>query len=143
MPSLYTEIEIYASRQQVWQALMQKERWMYWNTFLYDRDSTQPFHAGKEVFLSLRRVPNEEETEFQPLITLVQPESCLKWFSEIPGFRNEHVFELQEVGVGLTKYIHREYFSGWLTRVFLPFIRQDEQQGLRRMARELKQYLER
>ncbi|MDX2098254.1 MAG: SRPBCC domain-containing protein [Leptolyngbyaceae cyanobacterium bins.59] len=142
MPTLYTEIEIYATPQQVWQALTQKENWLYWNTFLYDRDTSLPFVEGQEVFLSLRRIPQEEETEFQPLVTLVQPEICLKWFSEIPGLQNEHVFELQKIGSNSTKYVHREQFSGWLTRVFLPFIRQDEQQGLRRMARELKEYVE-
>jgi len=142
MPSLYIEIEIDAPKQKVWQALVRKEQWMYWNTFLYDCDASRPLQQGQEVLLALRRIPGEEETEFEPLVTLLQPEVCLTWFSAIPGLQNEHVFELQEVDRRRTKYIHRETFSGWLARVFWPFIRADEQQGLKRMARELKQYVE-
>ena len=142
MPSLYTEIEINAPKQKVWQVLFRKDQWMYWNTFLYDCDASRPFAQGQEVFLSIRRVPGEEETEFQPLITLLQPEVCLKWFSAIPGLANEHVFQLQEIDAERTKYIHQESFSGWMSRIFWPLIRQDEQQGLKRMASELKHYVE-
>ncbi len=142
MPSLYAEIEIDASRQRVWQALVHKEQWLYWNTYLYDCNPKQPLTEGKEVLLSLRRVPGDEEVEFQPLVTLLQPGACLKWVSSIPGFVTEHVFQLQETGRDRTKYIHQENFSGVLTRVFFPFIRQDEQQGIRRMSRELKRYVE-
>ncbi|XHX77329.1 MAG: SRPBCC domain-containing protein [Stenomitos frigidus ULC029] len=142
MPSLYAEIEINASRRRVWQALLRKEQWLYWNTFLYDCDPKRSIEQGRELSLSLRRAPDDEETEFQPRIMLVQPEVCLKWVSSIPGFVNENVFQLQETGRDRTKYIHQENFSGLLTQVFYPFIRQDEQQGIRRMARELKRYVE-
>jgi hypothetical protein len=142
MASLYTEINISAPKQRVWQVLIQKDRWKHWNTFLFDCDSKVPFQQGKEVFLSLRRLPNEEETQFEPLVTRVQPNICLIWVSSIPGFRNEYVFELQEIGVGRTKYVHKTDYSGILTRAFLPFIREDEQQGIQRMARELKRYVE-
>ena len=142
MPSLYTEIEIYAPRSKVWRALVHKEKWVYWNTFLYDCAPERKFAEGQEVFLSLRRVPGEDETEFQPRITLLQPPVCLKWVSGIPGFVSEQVFELQDMGRDRTKYIHQEYFSGALTRLLLPFIRAEEQQGIRRMAWELKQFVE-
>ncbi len=142
MPSLYAEIEINASRRRVWQVLLQKEHWLYWNTYLYDCDDSRPFAPGQTVWLSLRRIPGDEETEFQPIVTLMQADVCLKWVSSIPGFAIEHVFQLQETGRDRTKYIHQENFSGALTRVFFPFIRQDEQQGIRRMARELKRYVE-
>lgn len=143
MASFYAAIEINAPKQRVWQVLFHKERWQKWNTFLYDRDPDLPFEEGQEVLLSLRRLPEEEETEFEPIVTLVQPGACLSWVSAIPGFRNENVFELQEIGVGRTQYIHKDNYSGVLTRVFLPFIRQDQHQGMKRMARELKRYVER
>lgn len=142
MPSLYTEIEINACRRDVWRVLIHKENWRYWNTFLYDCDARQPLESGREVSLSMRRLPGEEETEFQPLVTLLQPGICLRWRSSIPGFNSEHTFELQEIGPNQTKYFHQETFSGALTRLFFPFIRRDEQQGMRRMAWELKQYTE-
>ena len=143
MPSLYTEIEIDAPKAGVWRILVQKDRWKYWNTFLYDCDSNRPLIQGQETVLSLRRVLGEEPIEFQPLVTLVQPDVCLQWISTIPGFRNEHIFELQDIGRHRTQYIHRERFSGALSKIFLPFIRRDEQHGIQRMAWELKHYAER
>ncbi|HEY9635795.1 MAG TPA: SRPBCC domain-containing protein [Coleofasciculaceae cyanobacterium] len=142
MASLYTEIDINAPKQRVWQVLFQKDRWKHWNTFLFDCDSNVLFKQGQEVSLSLRRLPNEEETEFAPLVTRVQPNVCLIWVSSIPGFRNEYVFELQEIGVGRTKYVHKGNYSGILSHVFLPFIRTDELKGIQRMARELKRHAE-
>jgi hypothetical protein len=142
MPSLYAEIEIAAPKQVVWQTLLRKDAWKYWNTFLYDVDSRQALREGARVWLSLRRTPGEDETEFSPVVTRVEPEICLKWVTTIPGLKVEQVFELQAIGRDRTYYIHRENFSGLLARVVLPFIRQDEQQGLRRMAWELKQYVE-
>jgi hypothetical protein len=143
MPTLYTDIEINASKHQVWQILINKQRWHEWNSYLFDADPTLPFQAGQQVFLSVRRVQGEQETTFDPVVTSLLPEVCLQWFTQIPGYRNEHIFELQEIGIHRTQYIHRQYFSGILTRVFLPFIRSDEKKGMERMARELKRYVER
>ncbi|MBF1999639.1 MAG: SRPBCC domain-containing protein [Synechococcales cyanobacterium C42_A2020_086] len=142
MPTLYAEIEINAAKSAVWQALIQKEKWLMWNTFLYDRNPDQPFEQGRVVQLSLRRLREESETEFEPRVTLLQPEACLCWVYAVPGFRSEHSFELQDIGRTRTKYVHQEKLSGVITHLFLSFLRQDEQQGLRRMARELKQYVE-
>lgn len=142
MPSLYAEITIDAPRAIVWQTLIRKENWLRWNTFLFDCNPDQPFQEGQTVLLSVRRMVGDDEIEFQPQVTLLQPTVCLQWVSTAPGFQNRHNFELQDVGVNRTKYRHQEHFSGVLTPVLLRFIRQDEQQGLRRMASELKRYVE-
>lgn len=143
MPSLYTEVEINAPTHQVWQVLICKHYWIRWNTYLYDLDSKKPVQQGQEILLSLRRLPGEEEIEFQPKVTLVQPNVCLQWVSGFMGFRNESTFSLQEIGLNRTKYIHQEHYSGWLSGCFFPLLRQDEQNGIHRMAYELKQYAER
>lgn len=142
MPSLYTEIEINAARSQIWQILIAKERWKYWNTFLYDCDPNRPFVQGRDVALSVLRSPGEEEIQFRPIITLVQPTYCLKWLSTIPGLQNEHVLELQDIDVNKTRFSYQQNFSGTLARFLLPFIRQDERKGIQRMAWELKRYAE-
>ncbi|NEP41156.1 MAG: SRPBCC domain-containing protein [Okeania sp. SIO2H7] len=142
MPTLYTEIEINAPIRKVWLVLFHKEYWVKWNTFLFDRDPTQPFKLGEKVKLSLWRTYKEEETEFQPTITLLEPEVSLAWVSQFPGFRSRHTFELQKTGFRRTKYVHNQEIYGFLTRVFLPFIKDDEKKGMERMAYELKQYLE-
>jgi hypothetical protein len=142
MPILYTEIVIHASRRRVWQALSQKNNWLYWNTFLYDCSPRQPLHQGEAVQLSVRRVEGDDETEFAAFVTLMQPPVCLKWVVQIPGFRHEQVFELQDLGRDRTQYIHQSHFSGPLCQLFLPFIRRDEHRGMQRMARQLKGYTE-
>lgn len=142
MPTLYAEIDINAPQSVVWDALIRKDQWRFWNTFLYDCDPSLMLARGNEIFLSMQRLEGDEETEFQPVITMMRSPYLMKWVSTIPGLRSEHVFELQETVPGRTRYIHRETFSGILSKVFLPFIRQDERQGLRRMAQQLKLYVE-
>jgi hypothetical protein len=142
MPSLYAEIEINAPAEQVWNALIRKQDWRLWNTFLFDCDPALAFSPGRSVHLAMQRLEGDEETEFQPLVTVMQGPIRLKWVSKIPGLRSEHSFELQEITPGRTRYLHRDTFSGMLASVFLPFIRHDERQGLRRMAHQLKRYVE-
>ncbi len=143
MPSIYTQIEIRAPRLLVWDALIRKQDWYSWNTFLFDQDPSRALTLGQPVALSLRRVASEAETEFEATVTLMQRGTCLKWIATAPGFQSEHIFELQDSGWQRTQYVHRENFSGPLTRLFLPFIRQDEQQGIKRMANDLRTYVER
>ena len=142
MPSLYSEIDINAPQSVVWDALVRKDQWRFWNTFLYDCDSSLRIARGNELFLAMQRLEGDEETEFQPLITMLRPPTMMRWVSTIPGLRCEHVFELRENMPGRTRFMHREVFSGILSKVFLPFVRQDEKQGLRRMSQQLKLHVE-
>ncbi|MEM7796890.1 MAG: hypothetical protein AAF579_20875, partial [Cyanobacteria bacterium P01_C01_bin.118] len=142
MPSLYAEIEINAPAMHVWDALVRKEDWRYWNTFLYDCDPRSNFMLGREVFLAMQRIEGDADTEFQPVVTTLRPGNCLRWVSKIPGLKTEHSFEMQEITPGRTRYLHRDIFMGPLSGVFLPFIREDERDGLRRMAFQLKRYVE-
>lgn len=142
MPTLYAEIDINAPQSVVWETLVRKDQWRFWNTFLYDCDPGMPIARGNEIYLSMQRLEGDEETEFQPLITMLRPPTMMRWTSTIPGLRSEHIFELRETVPGRTRYLHRETFSGVLSKVFLPFIRQDERQGLRRMAQQLKMHVE-
>jgi len=142
MPTLRTEIEINAPRSVVWEALIRKDEWRRWNTFLFDGDPALAIRPGQEIFLSVRRLEDDEPTDFEPLITLVQPESCLRWVAKIPGFKSESSFEIQDLSPTRTLYTHQARFKGMLSNIFLPFIRQDEKQGMKRMARQLKRYVE-
>ncbi|MEO0348928.1 MAG: SRPBCC domain-containing protein [Cyanobacteria bacterium P01_A01_bin.15] len=142
MPSLYAETEINAPAAAVWDALVRKENWRYWNTFLYDCDPRSSFMLGREVFIAMQRIEGDADTEFQPVVTTLRPGSCLRWVSKIPGLKTEHSFEMQEITPGRTRYLHRDIFMGPLSRMFLPFIRDDEREGLRRMAHQLKRYVE-
>ena len=142
MPTLRIQIEINAPRAVVWEALTRKDEWRRWNTFLFDGDPALSLRQGQEVFLSVRRLEDDEFTDFEPLITLVQPNNCLRWIAKMPGFKSESAFELQDLSPTRTLYTHQQRFKGILSTIFLPFIRQDEKQGMKRMARQLKRYVE-
>lgn len=142
MPTLRTEIEINAPRAVVWEALIRKDEWRRWNTFLFDADPALAIRQGQEIFVSVRRLEDDEFTDFEPLITLVQPQVCLRWVAKMPGFKTESAFEVQDLSPTRTLYTHQQRFKGFLSNLFLPFIRQDEKQGMRRMARQLKRYVE-
>lgn len=142
MPTLRTTIEINASRAVVWEALIRKDEWRRWNTFLFDADPALSIRQGQEIFLSVRRLEDDEFTDFEPIVTLVQPRVCLRWVAKMPGFKSEQSFEIQDLSPTRTLYTHQERFHGVLSNVFLPFIRQDEKQGMKRMARQLKRYVE-
>lgn len=143
MPSLYTEVTINAPIQHVWQVLTDKDSWMYWNTYLYDCSFRQPLKPGQKLLLAIRRIPGDEPIEFQATVTIAQSPYYLSWVAAIPGFQTKTLFELRDLGQGCTQYCHQESFSGLLSRFALKFIRDDQVQGIRRMARELKTYAER
>uniref|UniRef100_A0ACD5GN85 SRPBCC domain-containing protein n=1 Tax=Desertifilum tharense IPPAS B-1220 TaxID=1781255 RepID=A0ACD5GN85_9CYAN len=138
MPSVYTTVEISAPKTQVWQALIAKQQWVRWNTYLYDLDPHKPLKVGQQVLLSIRRLPGEEEIAFQPTITLLQPQTCLQWVSGFLGFRNESTFSLQEIGFRRTQYTHQERYSGWFSGWLFPLLRHDEQKGIQRMVPRVK-----
>jgi hypothetical protein len=143
MPTLYTETLIHTPRQDVWRALIYKDRWRFWNTFLYDCSPNLPFEPGQDVVMAVRRVPGDDPIEFRAKVTQVQPGFGLHWRAAIPGFRSDVSVELQDLDRGLTKYLYQERFSGTFSRFALNFIREDQHRGIRRMARELKSYAER
>jgi uncharacterized protein YndB with AHSA1/START domain len=142
MPTLYTEILIEAPRQAVWEALVYKDRWRFWNTFLYDCSPRAGFVPGKEILLAVRRVPGDEPIEFRAKVRQVMDGYGVQWKASIPGFSSDVSIELQEVGQGRTKYLHQEKVSGAIGRFALSFIRDDQMRGMRRMAQELKLYSE-
>jgi len=142
MPTLYTEIVIEAPRQAVWESLVYKDRWRFWNTFLYDCSPRAGFVPGKEVLLAVRRVPGDEPIEFRAKVRHVMDGYAVQWRAVIPGFTSEVSMELQEVGPDRTKYLYQEKVSGAIGRFALSFIRDDQMRGMRRMAQELKQYSE-
>ncbi len=141
MPRLHVSTDIRAARPQVWDALLDKRLWRHWNTFLYDQTPNVPLSLNASVKLAMRRVSKETKTQFSVRVVYLRPEACLRWVAIAPGYRSEHQFELEE-GDGYTRYHHQEMITGPMSRLILPFIRQDELRGLRRMALELKRYVE-
>ncbi len=142
MATLHTEIAINAPRPVVWEALVRKDEWRRWNTFLLDADPTLALQPGQEICLYVQRVEGEASTDLTPRVTWVQPLVCLRWVAKLPGYTTEYSFELQDLGPTQTLYVHQIRIHGVLSSVFLPFLRRDEKRGMQRMAHQLKRYVE-
>ncbi|NJK38852.1 MAG: SRPBCC domain-containing protein [Oscillatoriales cyanobacterium RM2_1_1] len=142
MVTLRTEIEIVAPPSTVWHTLYHQEEWERWNTFLFATAIEPGFQVNQLVRLVVCRSAGEGKVEFQSRVEQVQPQVCLAWVSQTRGFRSESRFELEAVNPQRTRYLHTEAFSGWLAGLLLPFMGQAEQEGMERMAAELKRYLE-
>ncbi|MEB3230230.1 MAG: SRPBCC domain-containing protein [Leptolyngbyaceae bacterium] len=142
MPTLRVELDLDVPCSFVWETLCRNDHWYQWNSFLFDRHPNQTLTLGHSLVLSLQRIPSESETKFQAIVTHVEPDTRLQWIAIAPGYRSKHTFELYDLGPHRTKYIHKETVSGLLSPLFFPFIKKDEQRGIRRMAMELKDYAE-
>ncbi|NER00442.1 MAG: SRPBCC domain-containing protein [Cyanothece sp. SIO2G6] len=142
MPTLHVELDLDVPRSFVWEALCRNDQWHQWNSFLFDRNPNQTFTLGHSLVLSLQRLPSEPETRFQAVVTHMEADTRLQWIAIAPGYRSKHTFELYDIALTQTKYIHKETVSGLLSPLFFPFIKKDEQRGIRRMAMELKDYVE-
>jgi len=142
MPTLHAEIDIDAPRFAVWDALIRKEEWYRWNTFLFDCDASRPMQQGRDILVALRRREGDAEMEFQPRVVVMQTNRCLRWMAKVPGLKSEYLFELEDVGTNRTRYRHQQRMTGAFSRVFLPFIRQDERAGMGRMTWQMKRYVE-
>ena len=143
MPTIYTETIIYSPRQAVWEAIVYKDRWRFWNTFLYDCSPRVGFIPGRDVLLAVRRVPGDEPIEFRAKVQQVVEGYGIQWRAAIPGFVSEVSIELQDVGFDRTKYLYQEKISGIAGRFALSFIRDDQKRGMERMAQELRHYVDR
>jgi hypothetical protein len=143
MPSLQTEVIVNAPIDSVWRALLHKDDWMYWNTYLYDCSFRIPFREGESVILSLRRMDGDDPVEFEAKVRILQPPFCLSWVAVAVGFRCRVTFDLEDLGMGCTKVRFQESFSGMFSRFVVRWVRGDELAGMRRMGRELKVFVER
>ncbi len=111
MPTLYTETIIHASRQAVWEAIVYKDRWRFWNTFLYDCSPRLGFVPGREVVLAVRRVPGDEPMEFRAKVRQVLDGYGVQWRAAIPGFASEVSIEIQYMGIDRTNYLYQYKIS--------------------------------
>ena len=82
---------------------------------------------------------------FSPVVLKVDDNRELRWLGSmgVRGiFDGEHVFLLHPRDDGTTLLEQKEYFSGVLVPMLLPFIKSDTQQSFERMNNELRHEVE-
>ncbi len=142
MKVIYTEIEIYAPKEKIWNALIDKPKWLEWNTLVIDMDPSLPLQLGKKFSMAVAMDVGKKGMKFQPVVTEYQVNKSFRWIGKIPGFQGEHCFELDELAENKTLFKHFENFNGFLAIILLFLFRNKFKAGYERMNLELKKYVE-
>ena len=142
MRELFTEIEINAPPDRVWETLVDLLRWSEWNAFI-------PEITGEAIVGSRLHVkvapPGGKAMSFKATVSCVQDAREFIWVGTIPipgAFRGEHIFELRPLDGNRTHLIHREEFSGWMLPILWGSIHNGTQEGFAQMNEQLKSRVE-
>lgn len=139
---LYSEIEIHASPERVWEILTDFSHYPEWNPFI--RSITGDLVTGGRITAELRP-PGSAGMTIRPLILKADPSHELRWKGHlfIRGlFDGEHVFEIRPSGPDRCRFIQREYFSGLLLPLFERMLKEGTSRGFALMNRALKERAE-
>lgn len=137
------DIEINASVDKVWLAIIDFHNYKKWNSQLfYLGGSVEP--KGK-LHLKLS-VQGTAPYEFKPVISFWEENKRFAWLAKtgLPRiFDGEHFFELKDLGNGKTLLTNREEYRGVLSQLFkqLPMMK-TAPIGFKKMNMELKSYIE-
>jgi len=142
MKEIYTEIEINASPEQVWNLLTDFSHLPDWNPFI--RRASGVVKQGEKLEVRLQP-PGGSGMTIKPTLTKVEPNQELRWLGHlfIPGlFDGEHIFSLEPGGAGRVKLVHREEFRGVLAGLILRLVGENTRRGFEAMNQALKQEAE-
>ncbi|MBN3885789.1 MAG: SRPBCC domain-containing protein [Nostoc sp.] len=147
---IYTEIEIQASDEQVWNLLTDFASFPHWNLFI--RQISGSLNEGAQLTVHFQP-PGRDIVTFQPTVITVEPNRKLRWLWHflIPGlFDVEHSFIIEplasDVYDGLrlrVRFIQQESFQGLLVPLLARRLNIDVRQGFEAMNQTLKTKAER
>ncbi|MEH2304418.1 SRPBCC domain-containing protein [Nostoc sp.] len=147
---IYTEIEIQASDEQVWNLLTDFASFPHWNLFI--RQISGLLSEGAQLTVHFQP-PGRNIVTFQPTVITVEPNRKLRWLWHflIPGlFDVEHSFIIEplasDVYDGLrlrVRFIQQESFQGLLVPLLARRLNIDVRQGFEAMNQTLKTKAER
>ena len=141
MRNLETEIIISASPQQIWQVLLDFEKYPEWNPFIRIEGTAKVGSKLKNTMQLEGRSPQV----FKPEVVVVEEQRELRWLGKlfISGlFDGEHYFRLEPVDDRTTRLVHGENFSGILVGILLKMIGKETLAAFERMNNALKQRVE-
>lgn len=108
--NIYTEIDINAPKEVVWDILADNDTYGDWNP--YHVSVVGDLREGESLAVKIVK-PNGNTVEIEPHVIKLVPMEELTWGGGIKGiFFGEHVFALSTTKSGQTRLIQRESFSG-------------------------------
>jgi hypothetical protein len=143
MKELCTEIEIQASRDKVWQILVDFARFPQWNPFI----RWVKGEAKTGAHLEVRIQPSGASgMTFKPTVLKADPNRELRWLGRflLPGlFDGEHILSIESLGPQQVRFTQREIFTGWLVPLMAHGLDTDTRRGFEEMNQALKALAER
>jgi hypothetical protein len=139
---LRTEIGIDAPPERVWAVLTTLPDHARWNPFI--RRFEGELRTGATLTVELAP-PGDEPMTFRPTVLEVSPNRRLRWIGRllVPGvFDGEHVFELEPLDTGSTRFVHRERFRGILVPLLAKTLDTKTRRGFEAMNQALKNEVE-
>lgn len=142
MKEIYTEIEISASRDKIWQTFSDFEKYPDWNPFIRSLQGTPK--TGNQLRVEIYP-PDAKSMLFKPKVLGYKEKESLRWKGHLifPGlFDGEHIFELKDQTGGKVLFIQRERFSGILVPLFRSMLENNTRRGFELMNKKLKELCE-
>lgn len=140
--ALYTEIEIDAPKEIVWQHLTDTGSHASWNPFI--RRFEGELTVGRQLSVTIQP-PGGSAMDFSPYVLKADQNKELRWIGRL-GFRGvfdgEHYFIVEDRPDGKTLFRHGETFSGVLAYVLFGFLEDTTRNGFKAMNAALKQRAE-
>jgi hypothetical protein len=144
MKELYTEIEIDAPAERVWQLLTDFENMPDWSPSM-DEIKGEPV-TGARLEIRFASPNGKGGMRLKPRVLKAEPNRELRWLGHvvIPGlFDGEHIFTIEPLDGDRVRFVQRERFTGLL----VPFLSRSLDNGTREafeaMNRALKERAER
>jgi hypothetical protein len=135
---LYTEIEIQATADRVWQHLTNLDDFHLWNPFITSAQGI--VRLGEKVQIHIKP-PEGKDLDFQTNIMQVEPDRKLTWRGKliIPGlFDSVHSFTIDPIDNNSVRFSQREKFSGLIVPLLAKDLNTKVAHGLELMNQALK-----
>ena len=143
MKELYTEIEIEAPAERIWEIVTDFARFPQWNPFI--RRIGGSLRPGEQLEVHFQS-PDSRGMTFRPKVLTVEPNKELSWIGHliIPGlFDGEHHLAVQPIGEGRARFVQREVFTGVLVPLLWKgMLNRDTRRGFEQMNQALKKRAE-
>ena len=142
MKHLKTEIIINAPAEKVWGIFIDNQKYPEWNPFIISVD--KEYKEGEKLSVTLSQ-PDSKPMTFKPKCLKLEHKKELRWLGHlfIPGlFDGEHIFELERLDDGSTRFIQREEVRGILASLFWKMLDTKTRKGFEMMNEKLKELAE-
>lgn len=142
MKSVHTTIDIAASKETIWNILMDTEKYPEWNPLVVALSGELKEGNNIEINVSLGK---GKPSVFKPKILALKEGAELRWLGSlfVKGlFDGEHAFQLVPQADGSTRLMHAEVFTGVLSSMIFGMIGNDTQRAFEAMNKALKQRAE-